>query len=350
MRKILMAICFCFLSFSFLSAEDLAENKNTFEYNFSLLESLTQADKKEELVEKIEKNLIKYPDFNAFSKNNLDKIIKYSFWKKVLIFSDKKFLKQVSENKAYSEKIRKFSLIQITDDLKKLDEIYHFFNKKNDNENKTYVKKQAMYLLFNQSKTYENFKKNLESFKYINALQAFDEIFPNHIFVLKLKEEVKKEQKIKQRKAEQDLNLEKKKKIYFYTGFGILGIIFCFITFKLFNAFFGSTKKINNNEKLSFNEILENAPEMELFREREEKISDLISNMPALKEALMPFAEDYKITFEDTVLISEFINSKSSVTVSGVEKLKELCADCKTGVVYSKKEDGFIVLCRKDIY
>jgi hypothetical protein len=50
------------------------------------------------------------------------------------------------------------------------------------------------------------------------------------------------------------------------------------------------------------------------------------------------------------VLISEYINNKSAVTDSGIEKLKEVCADYQKGIVFSVNRDGFLVLCKKDVY
>ncbi|MGE4518812.1 MAG: hypothetical protein AB7E04_04820 [Desulfobacteraceae bacterium] len=350
MRKYLLVLCFCLLSFSFLSAREFTDAEMTFEYNFSELEKMTEDSDIREFSAEIEKNLLKYPDFNDFTKNNIDKIIKYDFWKKVLILSPKDFLKNVSESGSLGEKVSNFALLQITDDLEKIDGIYHFFDKTNDTENRKYARQQAVYTLFNQSENYEDFRKNLKSFKWVDALDAFNQYFPNHSFVLKMNEEIKKEQDNRQKKIDEAVKKEKKKKLYYYAGAAAVIFIVLAVILRFVRGVSAKNRNSAENEKMSFNEILENAPEMELFRERLEKISDTIENTPALEDALMPFARDYGITYEDTVLISEYINSKSTITVSGIEKLKELCADCKTGVVYSKKEDGFIILCRKDVY
>ncbi|MDY0132453.1 MAG: hypothetical protein RBR53_07275 [Desulforegulaceae bacterium] len=349
MQKFLFLICFCIIPFSFLSARDLSHDKNTFEFNFSQLENLVQEDEKQDFIEKIEKSLLKYLDFNEFTKNNFDKIVKYKFWKKVLIFSEKEFVKEIAENNNYNKTIQNFALVQVSEDLEKLDEIYNFFENEKDLENKNYTKKQAIYALFNQSENYEQFKNNLKSFKYIKALDSFDGFFPNHSFVLDFKAEIKKEEESFQAELQEKLNKEKKKQIYYYGGLGTLVFILIIALFSLLKSRKAKTTKSDNNQNLSFRETLENAPEMELFRVTHKKIDDLIKNTPTLEDALLPFASDYGIDFQDCVLISEYIQSNSMITVSGIEKLKELCADCKSGVVYSKKEDGFIVLCRKEV-
>lgn len=350
MGKYLILICFYLFSASFCFAQDLKDFEKTFEYNFSLIEKETDDVKKKELAEKIEQNLLKYNDFNDFTDKKFDKIIEYKFWKKVLIFSPREFVKKVSENDNFNKDIQNFALLLLSENMEVLDEIYHYFEVKNDEENKSYAKKQAMYTLFNKSENYIQFKENLLYFKWIDGLDAFNEFFPNHGFVLKMKDEIKKEKELKELKAREALEAEKKKQAYYYLGIGLLVIVLFFMLLRLIRKLFGKREEKNLDKNLSFEEILSNAPVMELFKETEEKIKKTIENTPELKDALMPFANDYEISFEDTVLISEYIQSKSMVTVSGIEKLKELCADCKKGIVYSKKENGFLVLCRKDVY
>lgn len=350
MVKNLFLIWFCLFFAGFSFAQDFVNNENTFQFNFSKLEKEKSESNKIEMIDKIENNLLKYPDFKEFTENNFEKIIKYKFWKKTLIFSSKEFVKKVSQNDSFPKKVQNFALLNISEDMKTLDEIYHFFDIENDDENKNYAKQQAMYTLFNKSQNLDSFKDNIKFFKWIDPLNSFNEFFPNHSFVLEIKEEIKKEKELENKKALEILNAEKKKQLYYYLGLALIFLFFVFILFRLVKKIFIKTPSKTLNENMSFEEILSNAPVMELFKETQEKIDQTIENTPALKDALMPFANDYGISFEDTVLISEYIQSKSMVTVSGIEKLKELCADCKTGIVYSKKENGFLVLCRKEVY